>query len=41
MQLAALFRYKLGVTPVIGPCGGAGLLFNVIKPWLIRGGVRS
>lgn len=30
----ALFRYKVGVIPVIIACGGTGLLFNFGKIWL-------
>jgi chromate transporter len=37
--LLAMFRYKVGVIPVIVTCGVAGLLFVVIKPWLIQYGV--
>ncbi len=38
--LVALFRYKVGVIPVIVGCGLAGLVFNFIEPWLIQAGVR-
>jgi len=34
-----LFRYKVGVIPVIVACGGAGLLFSFIKIWLAQQGV--
>jgi chromate transporter len=37
--LLALFRYKIGVIPVIGACGAAGLLFTFLKPWLAQEGV--
>jgi chromate transporter len=37
--LLALFRYKVGVIPVIVACGTAGLVFTFIKPWLIQAGV--
>jgi len=37
--LLALFRYKLGVIPVIAACGAAGLLVLFLKPWLARQGV--
>jgi chromate transporter len=37
--LLALFRYKVGVIPVIGACGAAGLLFTFLKPWLVQAGV--
>jgi chromate transporter len=37
--LLAMFRYKVGVIPVIVTCGLAGLLFVVIKAWLIQYGV--
>lgn len=37
--LYTLFRYKIGVIPVIGGCGAGGLLFTFIKPWLIHAGV--
>ncbi|HUL13779.1 MAG TPA: chromate efflux transporter [Methylococcaceae bacterium] len=37
--LLALFRYKIGVIPVIGACGAAGLLFTFLKPWLAQAGV--
>jgi chromate transporter len=37
--LLALFRYKVGVIPVIGACGAAGLLFTLLKPWLVQVGV--
>jgi chromate transporter len=32
--LLALFRYKVGVIPVIGICGAAGFLLTFLKPWL-------
>lgn len=32
--LLALFRYKIGVIPVIAACGIAGLLFNLAQPWI-------
>ncbi|WP_411726772.1 chromate efflux transporter [Methyloglobulus sp.] len=37
--LLALFRYKVGVIPVIAYCGAAGLLFTYVKPWLAQVGV--
>jgi chromate transporter len=37
--LLALFRYKVGVIPVIGLSGGVGLAFTFLKPWLIQAGV--
>ncbi|HWP01269.1 MAG TPA: chromate efflux transporter [Methylococcus sp.] len=37
--LLALFRYKVGVIPVIGACGAAGLLFTFLDPWLVQAGV--
>jgi chromate transporter len=37
--LLALFRYKAGVIPVIGACGGVGLLLLLVKPWLAQQGV--
>ena len=37
--LLAMFRYKVGVIPVIVTCGLAGLLFVVIKTWLIQYGL--
>lgn len=37
--LLALFRYKIGVIPVIIASGLAGLLFAFLKFWLIRKGV--
>jgi len=39
--LLALLRYKVGVIPVIVACGAAGLLFNLLKPWLAQIGVFS
>jgi len=33
--LLALFRYKIGVIPVIAGAGGLGLLLVVVKPWLV------
>jgi chromate transporter len=35
----ALFRYKIGVIPVIIASGVAGLLFVFVKPWLVQFGV--
>lgn len=35
----ALFRYKVGVIPVIAACGGTGLLFSFLKIWLAQQGV--
>ena len=32
--LLALFRYKVGVIPMIGICGAAGFLLIFVKPWL-------
>jgi chromate transporter len=37
--LLALFRYRVGVIPVIGACGAAGLLLTFLKPWLVQAGV--
>ncbi len=37
--LLALFRYKVGVIPVIICSGLAGLLFSFAKPWLMQHGV--
>ena len=37
--LLALFRYKVGVIPVIAACGVAGLLFLFLKPWLAQQGI--
>lgn len=37
--LLALFRYKLGVIPVIAVSAAAGLLFTVIKLWLAQPGI--
>ncbi len=31
----ALFRYKVGIIPVIGACGGLGLLYSLSKPLLL------
>ena len=28
----ALFRYKLGIIPVILACGGAGLVYTLLRP---------
>jgi chromate transporter len=39
VALLALFRYKVGVIPVIGVCGVAGFLFVFAKPWLAQAGV--
>jgi chromate transporter len=36
--LPALFRYKVGVIPVIIASGLAGLLFTLLKPWLAQAG---
>jgi len=35
LALLALFRYKIGVIPVIAGAGGLGLLVVVVKPWLV------
>ena len=35
----ALFRYKVGVIPVIAACGGTGLLLSFIKIWLAQQGI--
>jgi len=32
--LLALFRYKVGIIPVIVACGSVGFLLLFIKPWL-------
>jgi chromate transporter len=37
--LLALFRYKIGVIPVIAASGGSGLLLVLVKPWLIQQGL--
>jgi len=37
--LLALMRFKVGVIPVIGVCGAAGLLVMCSKPWLAQIGV--
>ena len=37
--LWALFRYKVGVIPVIAASGLAGLSFTFLKPWLVQMGV--
>jgi len=37
--LLALFRYKAGIISVIVVCGVAGLLFLLLKPWLIQQGI--
>ncbi len=37
--LLALFRYKIGVIPVIATCGMLGLFFNLAKPWIAQLGV--
>jgi chromate transporter len=37
--LLVLFRYKVGVIPVIAVCGAAGLLLTYIKPWLDQAGL--
>ncbi|UZR29178.1 chromate efflux transporter [Methylococcus mesophilus] len=37
--LLALFRYRIGVIPLIGASGLAGLLFTFLPPWLIQAGV--
>jgi chromate transporter len=37
--LLALFRYKVGVIPVILASGAAGFLLTLLKPWLIQHGV--
>ena len=31
---AALWRYKVGIIPVIGACGAAGLMYTLVKPLL-------
>ena len=36
--LLALFRYKVGVIPVIAVCGAAGFLLTFVKPWLDQSG---
>jgi len=37
--LLSLFRYKVGVIPVIAACGVAGLLFTFVKVWLAQQGI--
>ena len=37
--LLALFRYKVGVIPVIAVCGAVGFLLTFVKPWLEQLGV--
>jgi chromate transporter len=37
--LLALFRFRVGVIPVIVSCGAAGLLLTLPKPWLAQEGV--
>jgi chromate transporter len=37
--LLALFRYKIGVIPVIVTSGGLGLFLVFVKPWLIQQGL--
>jgi len=37
--LLALFRYKLGVVPVIAVCGAAGLALMSVKPWFAYQGI--
>jgi len=39
LALSALFRYRVGVIPVIAGCGAAGLLFTFLKPWLAQKGI--
>ena len=36
--LLALFRFKVGVIPVIAVCGAAGFLLTFVKPWLEQSG---
>jgi len=40
LALLALFRYKVGVIPVIAVCGATGFLFTFVKPWLEQLGFR-
>lgn len=35
----ALMRFKINVIPVIIACGSTGLLFNIVKIWLVQQGV--
>jgi chromate transporter len=37
--LLVMFRYKVGVIPVIVTCGLVGVSFLFIKPWMIQYGV--
>lgn len=37
--LLALFRYKVGIIPVIVACGSIGFLLVFIKPWLVQQGL--
>jgi chromate transporter len=39
--LLALFRFRIGVIPVIAACGATGLLLSFVKPWLHQLGVGS
>jgi chromate transporter len=32
--LVALFRFKLGVMPLLGLCAAVGLAVTFLKPWL-------
>jgi len=37
--MLALFRYKIGIIPVIVACGSIGFLLVFIKPWLVQQGL--
>lgn len=37
--LLALFRWRLGVIPVIGSAGAVGLLVSLLRPWLAAHGI--
>jgi chromate transporter len=41
VALLVLFRYRIGVIPVIAGSGTAGLVFMFIKPLLAGSGVVS
>lgn len=32
MAFVALFRYKVGIIPLIGACGAAGLAYTLLAP---------
>lgn len=35
LAFIALFRYKMGIIPVIGGCAAAGLLYTFLKPFIL------